>query len=605
MSKSIQCTALVLAGLVAGGLLIAAPAVADSASPSASTAPLVLRIGMTTGIDNPNLWAVNSPAEWGSLILQYDLALQFSPDLAAQPSVADSCDPSADFKTWTCKIHPGIKWSDGQPLTSKDVAFSYRFAIDKQFDYFSSYFPKGTTFETPDDLTLIWHSPVATRGPKVPAWAYIVPEHIWGKYANDDIDKIKAVNTVPNVASGPFIMTSATPGQNWTFTRNPYFWGNKPVYDQIVFQLYTNQEAMVQALKNGQIDIGDGFDGALLPALGAIKNVKVQKVTSDFWVNMAFNFGNQDTPSKPLAALKDIKVRKAIELAIDKQAIVDKVYPQAASPGETIVRPLSDYWHLDIPSDKVLGYDPAAANALLDEAGYPMGTDGVRIDPKNSNSPLRLRLPVSDDVNGSTSIGQLIEGFLKKVGIAVEVKPVTAAKMYDLQQAGDFDAYVWYWTGDPDPNYQLSVFTSDACLGDGHLSDGCWKDATYDSMFAKQTAEMNPEARLKIVQDMQQYVYDQVPVIVLAYPNYIEAYRTDQVAGLVPTPVKDGYLTTSYGYASMVSAHPAQQDAAPASTSSSGIPPWAMGLIGLVLVIGGWLVWRRFGKRGDDEFERD
>ncbi len=65
MSKSIQCTALVLAGLVAGGLLIAAPAVADSASPSASTAPLVLRIGMTTGIDNPNLWAVNSPAEWG------------------------------------------------------------------------------------------------------------------------------------------------------------------------------------------------------------------------------------------------------------------------------------------------------------------------------------------------------------------------------------------------------------------------------------------------------------------------------------------------------------------------------------------------------------
>ncbi len=580
---------------------VPAAATSSSPAPSGSSAGPVLRVGMTSGIDNPNIWALNSATEFEAVTLQYDMLMKYSDvDLTAAPGIATGCDPNADRTVWTCKIRPGLKWSDGVPLTSKDVAFSYKFAIDKEMPYFSGYFPEGTTFETPDDTTLIWKSPEPTNGPNVPAWVYVAPEHVWAKYADKDLKEITAAKVLPNVASGPFVMTTAVDGQSWTFERNPNFWGPKPAYQTIVFQLFTNQEAMVQALKNGQIDIADGLEPALLPAVEKLSNVAIQKVVSDWWVNMAFNFGGQGPASKPLPALQDLQVRKAIEMAIDKQKIVDTVYPGAASPGQTVVRPLSVFWHLDVPDDKVVKYDPDAANALLDQAGYPKGSDGVRTDPK-TGQPLVMRMPTSDDTQGSTAVGQLIAGFLKQIGITVKVQPVTAGKMYDIQQSGDFDAYIWYWSGDPDPNYQLSVFTSGACKD---LSDGCFSDPAYDALFEKQHSTLDPEQRLPIVKEAQQYLYDHIPGIVVAYPNAIEAYRTDKVTGLTATPAKVGYLMPSYVYTSMVTAKPAEASASGSSSSSGGIPVWVWAAVAAVVVVGAVVLLRRRGA-GDDEAETD
>ena len=156
-SSRLMRGALATALVVGLGITGLSSAAADSASPTPSSAPKVLRIGMTTSIDNPNMLAVNSAAEWGSAVIQYDMALKFGPDLTAVPGLATGCDPSADNRTWTCHLRDGLKWSDGQPITSKDVVFSYNFVRDKQFDYFNSYFPEGTTFTTPDDKTYVWH----------------------------------------------------------------------------------------------------------------------------------------------------------------------------------------------------------------------------------------------------------------------------------------------------------------------------------------------------------------------------------------------------------------------------------------------------------------
>ena len=586
--------ALAAAGLATMATWAGSASVAGAAEDDSGT---VLRVGVMSGVDNPNLWAVNSVTEWSAVTLQYDMLLKFSDDdLTAAPSLAEGCEPNDEFTEWTCTLREGLTWSDGEPLTSEDVAFTYQLIADKRFPYFRSYVPEGSTFETPDDTTLVWKTPEPNRVPDMPAWDYIVPEHGWGQSADLDLKQIKAVETVPTVSSGPYQMTEAVPGQYWTFTKNPNYWGEEPAYDTIEYRQFTNVEAMVQALKNGEIDMADELQASLLPSLESDDSITVQKVTPDCWNNLAFNFGGQGPDADPHPALQDITVRKAIAMAIDKQAIVDKVYPGAGVPGETIVRPLSTFWHLDLPDDQVIPYDPEAANDMLDEAGYARGPDGVRVDPK-SGKPLELRMPTSNDTAGSDASGKLIAGYLDQIGIKVNAQPTSAGRVYEYQQTGNFDMYIWYWCGDPDPDYQLSVFTSSQC---GGLSDGCWKDEKYDAMYEEQRAEFDPDKRQQIVKDMQQYVYEQIPAIAYVYPNSLQAYRNDRVTNLTSVPGEDGYILPNYAYTPMVTAEPAS-DADATSGSSSGLPAWLWLVIAVGVVGGIVLVVRRGGRTSDDE----
>ena len=209
------------------------------------------------------------------------------------------------------------------------------------------------------------------------------------------------------------------------------------------------------------------------------------------------------------------------------------MYQGAATTGDTIVRPASTYWHLDIPADQEFPFDPAGANAAAGRRGLrDTNGDGVREDPA-TGEPLELRMPASSDTTGAVDAGELIVGFLKQIGIKVDLLPATDSKMNDYWGSGNFDAYIWYWSGDPDPNYQLFVFTSEQC---GAWSDGCWKDPQFDQLYEQQRSMMDQNAASEIVLEAQQYEYDACPGVVLAYPNWLEAYRNDRFTGWIPSP---------------------------------------------------------------------
>jgi peptide/nickel transport system substrate-binding protein len=574
-------------------VMIASAAYAQTATPASSSgSDVVLRVGVIADLDTDNVFAVSAGSDYTVATSEYDMLLSFSSkDLTAAPGLATGCDHNGDYTTWTCQIRPDLKWSDGQPLTSEDIAFTYRFVIDNKIPQYKSYFPSDPTFETPNPTTFIWKAKEPTFAPEMPPWVYIVPEHIWAPYDGKDLKTIRDVSQTPGVGSGPFILSSWTPGQSFVMTRNPYYWGPTPTLDRIEYSVYTNQEAMIQALKNGEIDAIDGLQPSLINSVQNSPNVALQKVVSDWWLNLAFNFGGQPGSTyTPLPALHDLTVRKAIEMAIDKNAIVQKVYQGAATPGDTIVRPASAFWHLDIPSDKEFGYNPTAANQMLDDAGYAdTNQDGIREDPK-TGQPLEMRIPASTDTTGAEEAGQLIVGYLKQIGIKVDLLPATDAKMNDYWGSGNFDAYIWYWSGDPDPNYQLFVFTSDQC---GYWSDGCWKDSHFDSLYNEQHTEMNQTKRQALVKEAQQYEYDQVPGVVLAYPNWLEAYRTDRFTGWVGQPGADGYLLPTYNYDTWLYLHPIGETS---SSSSSGIPGWVW-LVAAVVIAGIVVMVMRRGRK--------
>jgi peptide/nickel transport system substrate-binding protein len=578
------------------GVLCTAP-VAQAQSADSSSREIVLRVGTTADLVTDNPFAVNSGSDWIVVTAQYDLLLKFgNEDLSPAPGLAKGCDPSDDHMTWTCTLRPGLKWSDGTPLTSKDVAFSYRFVIDHRVPQYRSYFPFNPVFETPNDTTLVWKAEEPTFAPDMPPWVYIVPEHVWSQYNDADLKTIKGVPNTPSIVSGPFMLTSWDRGRGWTMERNPNFWGERPTVDRIEFRLYSNPESMTQALRNGEIDFADALKPSLFESLEGTPSITTQRVISDWWLNLALNFGGQGPDADPLPALHDLAVRKAIEMAIDKREIAEKVYLNTASPGDTVIREASTFWHLDIPAGQEIPYDPAAAAQMLQDAGYvDTNGDGIREDP-TTGEPLELRMPASEDTTGAVEAGQLIVGYLKEIGIDVKLEPASDAKMSDFWGSGDFDAYIWYWSGDPDPNYQLSIFASDQC---GGWSDGCWKDPHYDQLYEEQRGIMDRDERLKVVQEAQRYIYDQVPVIVLAYPGWLQAYRNDRFTGWVPAPGEDGYLIPGYNYDSLINVRPVS--AASSAPATPGLPAWVWGaaIAAGVVLVGGMVL--RGRRRLDEE----
>lgn len=577
-------------------IAMAVPAAAQTSEPDQE---IVLRVGTTSDLTTDNIWGINAGSDWSLATIQYDMLLKFSSeDASAAPSLSTGCEPDADFMTYTCKLREGLTWSDGEPLTSRDIAFTYRFIIDHRIPQYRGYFPFDPVFETPDDTTLIWKASQPTFAPAMPPWVYIVPEHFWGQYNDDDLKTIKQVETIPGIGSGPFTITEWENGQFFTMERNPNYWGEEPVVDRIEFRIFSNQEALILALKNGDVDFADGLKASLFDTLQGEENIQAHRTVSDWWLNLAFNFGGQGKDADPLPALSDITVRTAIAMAIDKERIAEKVYLGTAAPGDTIIRPASAYWHLDIPAEEEIPFDPEGAEALLDGAGYiDTDGDGVREDPATGD-PMHLDMPASSDTEGAVDAGKLIVDFLGNVGIEVDLIAATDSLMGDYWGKGNFDAYIWYWSGDPDPNYQLSVFTSDQC---GGWSDGCWSDPAYDAMYEEQRGIMDPTERLAVVQEAQRYVYEQVPMVVLAYPGWLQAYRTDRFEGWVPHPGPDGYLMPTYNYDSLLAIHPVSE-AAGVTPESPGVPGWIwIAAIAAIAVIGGGAVAMR--TRGEERDE--
>jgi peptide/nickel transport system substrate-binding protein len=587
----------VLAGVVLSGTAIAQTSSTSASSSNASK--LTFRVGIPGDMVSPNPFKACCGYEYEMMFLAYDMLFNFDKDtLAPTPGLATApCTPSSDNMTWTCNIRSGVKWSDGQDLTSEDIAFTYKFVVDNHQPAFKDYLPYDPTFETPNPTTLIWHSTEPTFAPTIPPWIPILPPQVWqpldGKLSVD----IKGYPNVPAVGSGPFVLQEWKQGQSFTMTANKDYWGGAPTMDEVVFEEFQNKEAEVQALKAGQIDFADDLNPTLFNTLKSVPNVSAVNATPSYFSNFAFNFGGQGANDTHHPAINDLQVRLAVAHAIDKQALVDTVYQGDALPGTTVTLPSSP-WHYEPTADTVQDFNIDEANQILDSAGY-MDTngDGIREMPDGTN-PLEWDVLDGDGlISGGEDSGKLIQGWLAEIGIKINLITVNSTKATSLWGDGDFDAYIWGWGGDPDPDFILSIFTSSQCLG---WSDGCYSDKTYDAMYDKQKTIFNHDERVTYVGQMQQFIYDQVPEIVLAYPNYLQAYRTDTWTGYVPMPSNGGAYLFNWGPLSYINLKPVSEGSTE-TQGSSGFPVWIWAVVAVIVIGGGILLFARRGRAPSED----
>lgn len=590
-----------------------AGALGQTASSPAPEGKVVFTVGTTEDMYSVNLFVASNQSEWEALYMSYDYLVAFNPkDLTPAPGLAESWTHNADNTLWTFKIRDGVKFADGTPLTARDIAFTYNFVMDNPPNSFASYLDRGAepTFTAPDDRTFVWATKRPTLAPMAPPLIWILPEHVWSKYDGASVDELRGFRNVPTDGTGPFDLVEWKEGQFWRLEKNPDYWGGEPSIDEVVFKLYGNQEAMVQALKAGEIDFAEGIKPALFDTLRGLPNIATWQASAVAVDNLAFGLWQPslgkhykgfhgETPTNH-PALLDPVVRIAIAKAIDKQQLAEAVVGAGGMAADSPILPQSRwYWSPTANGDNTQDFDPTAANMMLEQAGYKdTNGDGVREDPKTGD-PLRFTFLIMTDTAYSSDTGEFIKSFLKEIGIDVELRAVTQNKATDLWYAHDYDAYIWYWTGDPDPNFMLSIFTTDEC---DNWSDGCYSNPEYDKLFLEQRAAMTEEARAQVVDQMQKIIYDDVPEVFLFYENDLQAYRSDRFTGFVASPEPRGSLLFSYGPFSYMTIHPVTAgETTTAASSSKGLSPlvW-LGLVVLILAVVAavWMIRRR---RSDED----
>jgi peptide/nickel transport system substrate-binding protein len=619
--------ALAAAALLVPSVLVGA--VLGTPGPARATSaddPLTFTVGIGNEVDSFNPFLGIEAESYEMWALTYDYMISYSmKDMSPQPGLATSWDTSDDGLTWTFHIRTGVMFSDGVPLTAKDIAYTYNRIIDggPEAASWESYLTSVTKVEAPDDTTVVLtlKKPNAVL-PLLPI--PIVPEHIWQDVSEKDVKTYAAEpkDGQPVVGSGPFRLVEGTAGgSTYRFEANPDYWGGAPHIDQVVFKVFKSDDPMVQALIKGEIDFAEDITPLQVKALESQDGITSLNGQSPGFDEIAFNTGAVDTETdKPIGdgnpALKDPKFRHALGYALDLDQIVSKVYQGAGLPGDTLIPPAYSNWRWEPSEDEAFSFDLDKAGSLLDEAGYTKGSDGKRTMP--DGSPLgTLRLFARSE--SKTSIGTMdyFKEWLGDLGIDAEVTNMESNKLTNVILDGDFDAFQWGWYVEPDPDSMLSYMT---CDQRGGWSDSWYCNPEYDALYADQNSATDDAQRKEDVTQMQQILFEDSPYLITEYNTYGEAFRSDRFACFEPQPDPGGILLFQYGVHNYLNIRPADQagdcdgisTALGAQTSEGGKPAAGSGsggnddgsstpfvvvggvvLAALVLGGGGWALRRR------------
>jgi peptide/nickel transport system substrate-binding protein len=566
--------------------IASAPAAFTSVAHAA--APTVLRVGLTQDIDSLNPFLAETAASTDIGRVMYEFLTTYDPtDEHPVPALATKWTHSADGRTWTYTIRTGATWSDGQPITARDAAFTFNLMMtDKAASTANGNFVANfAKVAAPNDTTLV----IDTKAPQATMLALdvpIVPQHVWAGVR--DIGKYTNLPTPghPVVGSGSFVLTDFKEGQFVKLAANKTYWRGAPKVDELDFVHFGGTDAEVQALIKGDIDLVNGLTAAQFDSLRGHKGITTNQAVGGRFVDLVMNSGAATNSGIPIGDgnpnLRDITLRTAIAQAIDPKTLVQKVYGGYAQVGTGYIpnKFAAYHWTPDQPRS----FDPAAANRALDAAGYAKGADGVRVG--KDGKPLRLRLIGRTDKPEQNQMAAYVKSWLAAIGVGVDVQLVSSNRLNDVTGAGDFDLAFSGWGVDPDPDAVLALQTCGQrpdAAGQSGSTEAFFCDRTYDTLYARQLSDMNPTARVSDVKRLESLFYQQVPEVTLLYPNVLEAYRSDRFAAFQVQPQPGGVIMAQNGAWGYYSAAPL---AASASGSGGGIGTVIWIVVGVIVVLG-------------------
>jgi peptide/nickel transport system substrate-binding protein len=393
-------------------------------------------------------------------------------------------------------------------------------------------FLKSVTATDPNTLVATYDRPSGTALFDL-GLTPILPPQVWQRYATGNGKELKTFANVPEngqplVGGGPFVMTQYKKNDIALFQRNDNWYGTKPHIDGFGLQFYRDEDAMITALKSGQLDAINEIPPTSVDTLKSA-GMKVYEGQALALRDFIFNVDPHKTEHRELL---NPKVREAMEYAIDRSSIADTAWLGYASPGSTII-PAGNatggvQWH--DPSVQPLPFDIAKANQILDSLGYQRGSDGIRVA---DGQPMSYQVVFPQDEEGAGDRAfQIIQQDFKQIGVQLAQKRLDDNAAWNAMYSGGhyvFDIAMWDWFPAADPDFILSVLTCDQY---GNWNDTGYCNPTYDKLYKDQKAAVDPQQRQKIIFQMQEMVYKDRPYIILTYDKRLDAWSPKWV-GLV------------------------------------------------------------------------
>jgi peptide/nickel transport system substrate-binding protein len=449
--------------------------------------------------------------------------------LASEVPTLENGGISADLKTYTLKLKPDLKWSDGAPLTADDLKFTLDMIADSanEFAQGSTIHDQIVSSEKVDDLTVTvtWKDPqpfadVSNNG--LPA---ILPKHVYGPiYDAEKTIKNAPENQNPTVFSGPYTLTEWIRGESLTFSANPNYVGGAPKIPTLVIRIFPDPEVGYAAVAAGEVQFMPNLAQDDPPRLKAMSpSNEITGVFGGYIEYLVFNvrddsFGDEAGP----AALRDVKVRQAVRMAIDRRAIVKDVLADSAVVTDSL-------WAGTQWENKDLGfveYDVEAAGKLLDEAGYTLGSDGIRANAAGEKLEWTY---VTTTAQVRKNIQAVIQQQLEKVGIRVTLENVPASDFFGQWTAGGTLATGKFDLGEFANNtvltniVNITATDSLACdqipgnaplnpAGNNHMG---WCNEEFDKLVDETTVEADPAKGQAAADKAQEILRDEVPLITL------------------------------------------------------------------------------------------
>jgi peptide/nickel transport system substrate-binding protein len=378
------------------------------------TIPGVLRIGEQQEPDSLNLMFGNNASSDAVNVLLYSPLLRLDangtlmPDLATQVPTLANGGISKDQRTITIHLRKGVVWSDGAPLTAADWLFTYHAVFNPRNNVKSRYgWDDIASASAQDPYTIVIHlkktSVAALDVLTMGGSAYPpLPAHLLAKLP--DINTA-SINSHP-ISSGPYLLKSWQHESQLIFVPNPHYWRGAPKLQELVWKIVPDTNTLLSELRTHEIDLYPNVDENSIAELSKIPGIRVVHRLVANWRHLDMNC------SRPLLA--DVRVRRAIAAGVDWKHLVDTVYHGYDQLAVSDIFPQS--WAA--PSLMPYSYDPARARALLAQAGWRSGPDGILT--KNGRR-LRLELSATISAKSNEQAEVVIQSALKAIGIGVEI----------------------------------------------------------------------------------------------------------------------------------------------------------------------------------------